>query len=243
MPFPRTTVGQISTATAYLAGNGHASTGTCTFPVTITAGTNALEIDISAQDSNDANLPITGVTVNGSAVGVVKAIETKDGSNDTLASCWYLLNPTPGTYNVAVTSTGNVFKGCVATGLKGVIAQAPSAIATGQTGSAASVSQAITVAAPYSMIVAGTSHKGTYVSISQGQTLIANEDGQSFEHCTVSVKEANAGATTMGQQWGSSNSYSSNAVAWTPTVNVVLRTVATIGSRTVVTTPRTIATI
>lgn len=215
--------GQISTAVATLLAQGHSTGSTLTVSTTVPSGLDCIQIDVSSQDSNDANLPITGVTVNGSAVGVVKAIEKADGTNDTCVSIWYKLAPDAGTYDIVITSTGSVFKAAVITGITGIVQQAPEATGN-SSGSASSVSQSITALTSFALVIAAASHKGAYTSVSQGQTLLASEAGQSFEHVTSSYKEVNAGVNTMGQQWGSSNSFSSAAVSWECEENIIDRT-------------------
>lgn len=239
---PRINVGQVSMGRLIGSAQGDATATTLTIAVVIPASMAFLHIGISSQDSNDAVLPITGVTVNGSSSGVVKAIETLGNPNDTVSSVWYKLSPDAGSYNVVISTSGSTYKAAVVSWWSGVIAQAPEATA-GSSGTAASVALPITALSNYAVVIDTASHKGAYSSISNGQTLVGTEAGQSFEHVTVTYKEVNAGATTMGQQWGSSNSFSDSAIALAPTVNIIQRTVATIGSRTVATIgSRTIAT-
>lgn len=222
----RSVTGQVSTAALGGTVTTGSSTGsTTTLSHTVDAGTAVLFVTVSSQDSNDANLPITGVTFNGG--GMTKAIEKDDGTNDTSASIWYLTNPTATTANVVVTATGNVRKLVACFNFSGIIQQAPEATAS-SSGTASSVTQSITPLTNYALLIDCASHKGAYSSIATGQILIAAVTNQSFEHNTTTYKIAStAGVNSMAQTWGSSNSYSACVVSFAPTVSIINRSAIT----------------
>lgn len=227
----RVPVGQVSRARLMSSAASHSTASTNTTAIIVPTGADVLVICISSQSSNDANLPITGVTFNGSATGVVKALEKAHGTNDTCASVWYLLAPTVGTYDVVVTSTGSVFKAVVCSVWTGVIQQAPEVTAS-SAGTAASVSQAITPLTNFALLIDCASHQGAYTSVASGQALVtATETGQSFEHCTSSYKIVGAAvANTIGQTWASSQPYSYVAISFAATVLNVPRVALTRGT-------------
>ncbi len=123
-----------------------------------------------------------------------------------------------------MTSTGNVFKATVCSVWSGLLAQAPEVIPAGTSGTAASVSYSITPITNFALVVDCASHKPVFTRVAAGQTLLVSEAGQSFEHCTASYKVVSpVGATTMGQTWGSSNSYAYAVLSWACVILLVPR--------------------
>jgi hypothetical protein len=223
----RLKVGQVNTANIL----GTVSTGRSTGTTTTVSHT---------VDSNDANLPITGITFN--SVALTKGKEQAHGTNDTCASIWYLLSPTVTTANVVVTATGSTEKLVAAINLDGVVAQAPEAIA-GASATASTVSTSITTLSDYAIVLDCASHQGANSTIGANQTLVTTVTNQSFEHNTTTrYAPSSAGSATMIQTWGSSAPYSHALVAFAPTVNVIPRTTVSANARGTAGT-RTVATI
>jgi hypothetical protein len=241
---PRGLVGQTSTVELLqeYTRTAQSTASSTTVAVTVPDASNLLMvIAVAPTDSNDTNLPITGVTVNGSATGVTKAIHSRDGNNDTDCEIWYKLAPAAGTYNVVVTATGSVWKGVVIGLFSGVKQQAPEATSSSQ-GTATSLSAAITSLTNYSLILQAANHKGSFSTAVAPATVVGTIANQSFEHCSLIYKlESTAGSTTLRQNWGSSNSYSQAMAAFAPADNIVTRTEA--AARTTIPSLRTVASI
>lgn len=239
---PRNQVGQTSTVELIAQALGNSTSGTTPISIVNPGGSNtALVICISTQDSNDANLPVSSVTVGGSGTGVVKALHSRDSSNDTNCEIYYKLNPDVGTQEIVVTPAGGVFQGVVAGIFSGVSQEAPEVTASSQ-GSASSISSAVTTLTNFSLIVQAVSHKPAFSSTTAPAITLGSTAGQSFEHCTGTYKiQGTAGATTMGQAWGSSSSYAQAIAVFKPVSNIVARTAA--ATRTVIPSVRTTASI
>lgn len=221
---PRIKVGQVAMANILSFSQGRGSTATTTtVSHQVLTGTETLVVTVSSQDSNDTNLPITGVTFGG--VALTKGAEQSGGGNDTNASIWYLSNPSVSTADVVVTSTGSgVERLVVCMNVDGVIVQAPEAT-SGQTGNSNTSSLSITTLSDFAFIIECASHKGAFSSIGTGQTLVASVTDSSSEHNTTTYKTLpTAGTTTVVQTWASSNDYSHCALAFAPTANIIPRT-------------------
>lgn len=94
---------------------------------------------VFAFTDGSAGTSVTGVTWNGNALTLAKA--QADGTTATRVEIWYLANPTPGTGNVAVTTSSSTWFAAAAI-FSGLAAQAPEAVAgqaTGTTGLTTSI--------------------------------------------------------------------------------------------------------
>lgn len=68
-----------------------------------------LVVGVTAEENtNNANLPVTGVTYNGVAMTKANEQNTNGGGSADLASQWYLISPDTGTHSISVTHTGTV---------------------------------------------------------------------------------------------------------------------------------------
>ncbi len=109
---------------AYLNQAGFA-TNTPTLPVTIPSGTELLVI--MASINNDRWDQFTGLTLNGSAAGIVQQVTSPAAQANKSMRIWTVTNPTPGTFNLVwsfTTSSGNGGGYC-AVCLSGVDTAAP----------------------------------------------------------------------------------------------------------------------
>lgn len=199
--------------------SSHAGASSLTFAHVVGAISNSLlVVSISSQDSNHANVPITGVTYNG--VALTKAKEDMASSNNTSSSIWYLLNPASGTHNVIVSATGSVQILAVSSSWSGV-AQSGQPDASAGAGTAnnnsSSPSQAITTVADNSLIVDAISSEANRTAIGGSQTTIGVVQGQSFENVSASYMiKTPAGSATMSATLSSGQPWSMTVASFSP---------------------------
>lgn len=79
------------------------------YSITTTQPNEFVGIGVSVLDSNDSNRPIVSLTVGGNAAHHEANSDGGSGKSQR-AEFWWIIVPTPGTYTLAIASTGNVDK-------------------------------------------------------------------------------------------------------------------------------------
>ena len=182
-----------------------------------------LVVAISVQDSNHANLPITGVTYAG--VAMTKIRQDTSSTSNVSAAIYYLLSPTSGANNVVVSTTGSVWKAAVASSWSGVQQSSqPDAQAGKGTAnqSSSSPSQAITTVANNALIVDAISSEAARTGLGSGQTSLGTQQGQSFENLSSSYEvKVTAGSETMSATLSSGQAYNYVVASFSPSAAAV----------------------
>lgn len=206
--------------------SGRGSGSSRTFSHTIPSGfsNTILIVGVSTQDSNHANMPITGITFNGVALTKVRHDEAT-GNNRT--ELWYLKNPDVTTANVVITATGTLGELTgFALGFCNVDQTSPIDANNGGTGASSSPSVSLTTVAANAWTVAICSaeerfrHYGTQANRAGGPLT-----DQTYENAMIATKFVpTAGSTALGFGILSSNSYAESTLSLTPASGATTRT-------------------
>lgn len=196
------------------------SDGSIDLPVVIPGGltNSAIVLLTSAQDSNHANLPVTVANWNTSENFTKIRHDEASGNNRTEA--WILLNPTAGSFNIHVESSGGIGEFAIFAFVLDHAYQSTTVDGNnGTNGSAQNPSVAVTQTTPYSMIFSVLSTEATITSVNgAGQTIYGPLTDQSFENAAASYEGPNAtpGSDTQGFNTSSGQSYAITAVVIAP---------------------------
>lgn len=181
--------------------------------LTTLTGDTILVAEIAVHDSNHVNLPITSVTWNGTNLTFGKAAAVV---GDSYSEIWYLYSPTVGNFTLAVTSTGAVWKGIIASSWAGTQSTgSPDATGTANNTTNAS-STSITTVATNTVVIDALCSEPVVNSYGTSQTAVATAlQGQSFENAAASYKIlSSSGATTMTEALSFGATWSQTAVSF-----------------------------
>lgn len=197
--------------------SGRNSTGNITVSHVVGSGSNrVLYVKTSAQDSNHANLPVTGITYGGVALTKVRHDEAT-GNNRT--EIWRLIAPAVGTANIVVTFTGSIGEAaCIGISLTGVDQTTPTDANNGATGNSSGPSVSITSVTDNAWFLTICSAETTFSSNGTGQTTIATLTDQSYENArgTYEGPKTPAGTDTQSFVIASGQSWALSSVAVRP---------------------------
>ncbi len=197
--------------------SGRNSTGTITVSHTVGAGSDrVLYVMTSAQDSNHANLPVTGITFGGVALTKVRHDEAA-GNNRT--EIWRLIAPATSTANIVCTVTGSVGEfALIGISLTGVDQTTPTDANNGASGNSSAPSVSVTSVTDNAWLLAMASAETTFSSNGTGQTTIATLTDQSYENArgTYEGPKTPAGADTQSFVIASGQSWAISSVAVRP---------------------------
>lgn len=186
-----------------------------TFAHTTSGSDRILVVQISIQDSNHANLPVTSVTYNSVALTKIRHDEAT-GNNRT--ELWYLVAPATGTNNVVVTITGNV--GELAAGamtFTGVDQSSPIDANNGATGNSNAASASLTTVSSNAWLVAVCSAEDK-LTVGYDQIAKWSQTDQSYENAAGAFKGpiTSASSQTVGWTIASGQSWALSAVSLKP---------------------------
>ena len=198
------------------AGRGSGSSRTFSHTIPSGFSNTILIVGVSAQDSNHANMPITGITFNGVALTKTRHDEAT-GNNRT--ELWYLKNPDVTTANVVITATGTLGELTgFALGFCNVDQTSPIDANNGGTGTSGDPSVSLTTGVANAWTVAICSaeerfrHHGTQAARAGGPLT-----DQTYENAMIATKFVpTAGATALGFGILSSQSYAESTLSLKP---------------------------
>lgn len=196
--------------------SGRTSSGGITLAHTTGSLTNGvMYVLIGLQDSNHANMPVTGVTYGGVALTKIRSDEAV---GNVRSEIWRLKNPAAGAANVIVSTTGSLGEtAAIVITLSGVDQSTTEEANQGTTGSSSSPSQSITTLTNSAWILTVCTAESTFSSNGTGQNTAATLTDQSYENTRGSYEEkATAGADTQSFGLGSSQPYAISTVAVKP---------------------------
>ena len=202
------------------SGKMGSTNGTVSHIVSSGLSNSILITTLSTQDSNHANLPIGSITYGG--VSMTKVRQDTSNTNNVSSAIYYLLNPTAGTANVIVSSTGGVWKGIVNSSWSGVTqsGQPDAENGKGTANQSASVASQIgTTIADNSLIMGIVSSETNLTGKFSDFTLtgVGTLQGQSFENaCSMYKISGAAGAGTAGGTLASSQAYNISWSSFSP---------------------------
>jgi len=207
--------------------SGRNSTGTITVSHTVGSLSNGvLYVLTSAQDSNHANMPVTGITFGGVALTKVRSDEAV-GNNRT--EIWGLINPTAGIANIVATVTGAVGEfALIGISLSGVDQTTPTDAQNGTSGNSSGPATIVTSVTDNAWFLAMCSAEATFSANGTGQTTIATLTDQSYENArgTYEGPKTSAGSDTQGFTLSSGQSWALSSVAVKPAVTGITFDVA-----------------
>jgi hypothetical protein len=192
-------------------------TGTTTLTVAHTVGTGSnriLVVGTSVQDANHNSYPVTGITYAGVALIKIRSDEAV-GNNRT--EIWYLLNPTSGTNNIIMTTTGSLDKALVGVSFTGVaqggIPDAQAGVVGTSTSSALNLTTILDSAWTFHIV----STEASISSVSNG-TEVGPITGQSFENAAGTYQGSLTPPGVYGTtfNFGSNQSFAHSAISLPP---------------------------
>ena len=187
----------------FSSGSGSGSSVTISYTVGLDDG--ILILCTGAQDSNDANLPITTATYNGVAL---TKLRSDTNNNDIRSEIWYLVDPPVGTYNLVFGTGTGVWKAGIVSSWGNVPIVSTTDTSAGGSGNSSSPSASITPTYEYTLLISSLCSKSARTALGSTQASLGTVQGQSFQNLSASyivtggtIATAVSASLSSGADW------------------------------------------